>query len=205
MSNSMQTPGLYRGPDCIDSLAIPFSKGSSQPRDGTHVSHMAGGSFTIRATREAPEYWNGEPAPSPEDCVSITQQKNLKTKRLKQFKEQQQQNEYLISQFTNMSVEKQKTFISGVSFFCCFSILECSADQREMLICSCSHYRKKKSLIKVWRGHQHIIAHQNFLKFTKRVEILKGDALRFSKFDFCTVSVTYAHTSDYSYPLFVGN
>lgn len=90
-----------------------------------------------------------------------------------------------------MSVKKQKTFISGVSFFCCFSILECSADQREMLICSCSHYRKKKeSLIKVWRGHQHITAHQNFLKFTKRVEILKGDALWFSKFELCTVCVT---------------
>ena len=64
--------------------------------------------------------------------------------------------------------------------------------------------KKKASLIKVWLGHQHITAYQNFLKFTKRAEILKGDALRFSMFDFCTVYVTYAHTSDHSYCLFVG-
>ena len=69
-------------------------------------------------------------------------------KKRKQFKEQQRQNEYLISQFTNMSVKKQKTFILGVSFFCCFSILECSRDQREMLICSCSHHWKKRKLDK---------------------------------------------------------
>ena len=34
-------------------IAIPFSKGSSQPRDRTQVSHIAGGFFTSWATREA--------------------------------------------------------------------------------------------------------------------------------------------------------
>ena len=34
-------------------VAIPFSKGSSQPRDWTQVSRTTGGSFTIWATREA--------------------------------------------------------------------------------------------------------------------------------------------------------
>ena len=33
----------------------------------TQVSHIAGGSFTSWATREAQEYWNGWPIPSPED------------------------------------------------------------------------------------------------------------------------------------------
>ena len=33
-------------------VAIPFSTGSSQPRDGTQVSHIAGRFFTIWATRE---------------------------------------------------------------------------------------------------------------------------------------------------------
>ena len=33
-------------------VAIPFSRGSSQPRDHTQVSHFAGRLFTIRATRE---------------------------------------------------------------------------------------------------------------------------------------------------------
>ena len=33
---------------------MPFSRGSSQPRDGTQVSHTAGRLFTIWATKEAP-------------------------------------------------------------------------------------------------------------------------------------------------------
>ena len=36
-----------------DWVAIPFSKGSFQPRDWTQVSHIAGGFFTSWATREA--------------------------------------------------------------------------------------------------------------------------------------------------------
>ena len=32
---------------------MPSSRGSSQPRDGTQVSRIAGGFFTVRATREA--------------------------------------------------------------------------------------------------------------------------------------------------------
>ena len=34
--------------------AFPFSRGSSQPRDRTHVSRIVGGFFTSWATREAP-------------------------------------------------------------------------------------------------------------------------------------------------------
>ena len=37
----------------LEWVAIPFSKGSSQPRDWTQVSCIAGGFFTIWATREA--------------------------------------------------------------------------------------------------------------------------------------------------------
>ena len=35
-------------------VAIPFSRGASQPKDWTQVSHIAGGFFTIWATREDP-------------------------------------------------------------------------------------------------------------------------------------------------------
>ena len=35
-------------------VAVPFSRGSSQPRDGIQISCIAGGVFTIWATREAP-------------------------------------------------------------------------------------------------------------------------------------------------------
>ena len=38
---------------------LSFSRGSFQPRDGTQVSHIAGGFFTIWATRETQEYWSG--------------------------------------------------------------------------------------------------------------------------------------------------
>ena len=48
-------------------LAIPFSSGSPQPSLWTQVSCIADGSFTSCATREAQEYWNREPIPSPAD------------------------------------------------------------------------------------------------------------------------------------------
>ena len=37
----------------LEWVAVPFCKGSSQPRDQTQVSHIAGGFFTSWATREA--------------------------------------------------------------------------------------------------------------------------------------------------------
>ena len=42
----------------LEWVAFPFSRGSSQPRDRTQVSLIAGGFFTSRATREAQEYWS---------------------------------------------------------------------------------------------------------------------------------------------------
>ena len=51
----------------LEWVAVPFSRGSSQPRDRTQVSHHAGRFFTIWATREAQEYWSGWPVPSPVD------------------------------------------------------------------------------------------------------------------------------------------
>ena len=38
--------------------AFPFSRGSSQPKDWTQVSHIAGRFFTSWAPREAQEYWS---------------------------------------------------------------------------------------------------------------------------------------------------
>ena len=43
----------------LERVAFPFSRGSSQPRDRTQVSHIAGGFFTSSATRKAQEYWSG--------------------------------------------------------------------------------------------------------------------------------------------------
>ena len=37
----------------LEWVAFPFSRGSSQPRDGTQVSRIAGGFFISWATREA--------------------------------------------------------------------------------------------------------------------------------------------------------
>ena len=68
MSNSCD-PTDYSPPDfsvhgilqarILEWVAFPFSRGSSQPRDGTQVSHIAGRFFTSWATREAQEYWVG--------------------------------------------------------------------------------------------------------------------------------------------------
>ena len=38
----------------LEWVAMPFSRGSSQPRDRTQVSRIEGRFFTIRTTREAP-------------------------------------------------------------------------------------------------------------------------------------------------------
>ena len=43
----------------LEWVAIPFSRGSSQARDQTQVSHIADGFFTSWATREAHKYWSG--------------------------------------------------------------------------------------------------------------------------------------------------
>ena len=43
----------------LEWVAIPLSRGFSQPADQTQVSCIAGGFFTIWATREAQEYWSG--------------------------------------------------------------------------------------------------------------------------------------------------
>ena len=39
-------------PGIVEWVAIPFSRGSSQPRDQTQVSHIVGRFFTIWAIRE---------------------------------------------------------------------------------------------------------------------------------------------------------
>ena len=44
----------------LEWVALPFSRGSPQPRDRTQVSRIAGRFFTSWATREAQEYWSGE-------------------------------------------------------------------------------------------------------------------------------------------------
>ena len=43
----------FSRPEYLDWVALPFSRGSSQPRDRTQVSCMAGGFFTSWATGEA--------------------------------------------------------------------------------------------------------------------------------------------------------
>ena len=43
----------------LEWVAMPSSRGSSQPRDRTQVSRIAGGFFTVWATRGAQEYWSG--------------------------------------------------------------------------------------------------------------------------------------------------
>ena len=43
----------------LEWVVMPSSRGSSQPRDWTQVSHTTGRFFTVWATREAHEYWSG--------------------------------------------------------------------------------------------------------------------------------------------------
>ena len=43
----------------LEWVAFSFSRESSQPRDRTQVSRIAGGFFTSWVTGEAQEYWSG--------------------------------------------------------------------------------------------------------------------------------------------------
>ena len=51
----------------LEWITFPFSRGSSQPRDWTQVSQIAGRLFPSWASREAQEDWSGWPVPSPAD------------------------------------------------------------------------------------------------------------------------------------------
>ena len=53
----------------LEWVVFPFSSGSSQPRDQTQVSCIAGRFFTSWATREAQEHWSGYPIPSSVDLL----------------------------------------------------------------------------------------------------------------------------------------
>ena len=48
-------------------VKIPFSRGSSQPRDQTQLSHIAGRFFASWTIREIQEHWNKQSIPSPEN------------------------------------------------------------------------------------------------------------------------------------------
>ena len=60
------TVGVLRA-RILEWVALRFFRGSSQSRDQTQVSHIAGRFFTSWATREAQEYWRAWPIPPPED------------------------------------------------------------------------------------------------------------------------------------------
>ena len=81
MKVSQLCPTLCYPMDCIargilqarllEWVAFPFSRGSSQPRDRTDVSHIADRFFTSWATREAQEYWSGYTIASPADLPTL--------------------------------------------------------------------------------------------------------------------------------------
>ena len=52
-------------------VAVPFSRGSSQPRGRTQVSHIADGFFTSWATREAQNHITATAAKSLQSCPTL--------------------------------------------------------------------------------------------------------------------------------------
>ena len=55
--------GILKG-RILEWVAMPSSRGYSQPRDQTQVSCITGGFFTIWAIKGAQEYWSAYPIPS---------------------------------------------------------------------------------------------------------------------------------------------
>ena len=76
MSDSLGPHELYRSSGSsahgiiqariLEWVAIPFSRGSSRPRDWTQVSCIAGRFYTVWATRETQKYPHPQP-PSPKE------------------------------------------------------------------------------------------------------------------------------------------
>ena len=64
VSHSLRTRGLYSHgilqARILEWAAFPFSRGSSQPRDQTQVSRIAGRFFTNWAIREAPAFTSSQ-------------------------------------------------------------------------------------------------------------------------------------------------
>ena len=54
----------------LEQVAFPFSRWSSQPRDRTQISLIAGRFFISWATRKAQEYWSRQPIPSLADLLN---------------------------------------------------------------------------------------------------------------------------------------
>ena len=54
----------------LEQVAFPFSRWSSQPRDQTQISLIAGRFFISWATRKAQEYWSRQPIPSLADLLN---------------------------------------------------------------------------------------------------------------------------------------
>ena len=63
----------------LEWIAFPFSRGSSQPRDWTQVSHIAGGVFTSWTTREATATAT---AKSLQSCLTLLQPHRRQPTRL---------------------------------------------------------------------------------------------------------------------------
>ena len=59
VSTSLWTHGLILQARILEWVAIPSSRGSSQPRARTQVSHITGRFFTVWATREATALFRG--------------------------------------------------------------------------------------------------------------------------------------------------
>ena len=55
----------------LEWVAMPSSRGSSQPKDQTQIFCIADGFSTIWATREVWEYWSGKPIPSPGELPNL--------------------------------------------------------------------------------------------------------------------------------------
>ena len=68
---SIQSMEFSRPEYLLDWVYVLFSRGSSQSRDWTQVSCIAGRFFTSWTNREAQEYWSGCPIPSPADLPNL--------------------------------------------------------------------------------------------------------------------------------------
>ena len=94
----------------LEWVAFPFSRGSSQPRDRTQVSHIAHGFFTSWATREAPK-WRREWQTTSASCLEnpMNSMKRQKDRTLKDEPPGQQVSNMLLENSREITPERMKS------------------------------------------------------------------------------------------------
>ena len=105
----------------LEWVAFPFSRISSQPRDWTHVSHIAGGFFTSWAFREACKHMHVN------NVVKVTEWEREKKRQRERNTEKREKERAWISKYEQMKRKLMLIFLKNnfIYLFLAVLVLHC--------------------------------------------------------------------------------